>query len=109
MGNVQAVSDAEFESLVLKSDVPVLVDFWATWCPPCQMIAPIVEQIHGELGDKVKVMKMDTDENPSTSMALGIMSIPTLIIFKGGKPAERTVGYRPNMKADLKAQLEALI
>ncbi|HEV2035931.1 MAG TPA: thioredoxin [Candidatus Dormibacteraeota bacterium] len=109
MGDVQAVTDADFESLVLKSDVPVLVDFWATWCPPCRMIAPIVEQIHGELGDKVKVVKMDTDENPSTSISLGIMSIPTLIIFKDGKPAERTVGYRPNMKADLKAQLEALI
>jgi len=109
LGEVQAVTDAEFEILVLKSDVPVLVDFWASWCPPCWMIAPIVEQIHGELGDKVKVVKMDTDENPSTSISLGIMSIPTLIIFKDGKPAERTVGYRPNMKADLKAQLEALI
>ena len=109
MSDVQAVTDADFESLVLKSDVPVLVDFWATWCPPCRMIAPIVEQIHGELGDKVKVMKMDTDENPSTSMSFGIMSIPTLIIFKDGKPAERTVGYRPNIKAELKAQLEALI
>ena len=109
MGDIQAVTDREFERLVLKSDVPVLVDFWATWCPPCRMIAPIVEEIHGELGDKVKVMKMDTDENPSTSMQLGIMSIPTVIIFKDGKPAERTVGYRPNMKADLKAKLEALI
>jgi thioredoxin 1 len=109
MGDVRAVTDADFESLVLKSEVPVLVDFWATWCPPCRMIAPIVEQIHGELGDKVKVVKMDTDENPSTSISFGIMSIPTLIIFKDGKPAERTVGYRPNMKADLKAQLEALI
>jgi thioredoxin 1 len=109
MSDVQAVTDAEFESLVLKSVVPVLVDFWATWCPPCQMIAPIVEQIHVELGDKVRVLKMDTDENPSTSMSLGIMSIPTLIIFKDGKPAQRTVGYRPNMKADLKTKLDALI
>jgi thioredoxin 1 len=109
LGEVEAVTDAEFEILVLKSDVPVLVDFWANWCPPCRMIAPIVEQIHSELGDKVKVVKMDTDENPSTSISLGIRSIPTLIIFKDGKPAERTVGYRPNMKADLKAQLEALI
>jgi thioredoxin 1 len=109
MGNIQSVTDSEFESLVLKSDVPVLVDFWATWCPPCRMIAPIVEEIHGELGDKVRVMKMDTDENPSTSILLGIMSIPTVIIFKDGKPAERTAGYRPSMKADLKAKLEALI
>ena len=109
MGNIQAVTDGDFDTAVLKADRPVLVDFWATWCGPCRMIAPIVEQIHGELGDKVKVMKMDTDENPSTSMRLGIMSIPTVIIFKDGKPADRTVGYRPNMKADLKAQLEALI
>ena len=109
MGDIQTVTDGEFESAVLESDVPVLVDFWATWCPPCRMIAPIVEEIHAELGDKVKVMKMDTDENPSTSMMLGIMSIPTVIIFKDGKAAERTVGYRPNMKGDLKAKLEALI
>src|SRR6202165_3705261 len=109
MANVQAVTDGEFENLVLKSDRPVLVDFWATWCGPCRMIAPIVEQIHGELGDKVKIMKMDIDENPATPMSLGIMSIPTVIIFKDGKPADRTVGYRPNMKGDLKAKLEALI
>ncbi|MGZ3433596.1 MAG: thioredoxin [Isosphaeraceae bacterium] len=109
MSDIQAVTDAEFESSVLKSSVPVLVDFWATWCGPCRMIAPIVEQIKGELGDKVKVVKMDIDENPSTPMRLGIMSIPTVIIFKDGKPAERTVGYRPNMKGDLKAKLEALI
>ena len=109
MGDIQAVTDVEFESAVLKSDRPVLVDFWAAWCGPCRMIAPIVEQINGELGDKVKVMKMDIDENPSTPMRLGIMSIPTVIIFKNGKAAERTVGYRPNMKGDLTAKLEALL
>jgi thioredoxin 1 len=109
MAEIHAVTDAEFETLVLKSEVPVLVDFWATWCPPCRMIAPIVEQIHAELGDKVKVMKMDTDENPTTSMSQGIMSIPTVIIFRDGKAAERTIGYRSNMMADLKAKLEALI
>jgi thioredoxin 1 len=109
MGEIQVVTDGDFESLVLRSEVPVLVDFWATWCPPCRMIAPIVEQIQGELGDKVKVMKMDTDENPATSMSLGIMSIPTVIIFKDGKLADRTIGYRPDMKADLKAKLEALL
>jgi thioredoxin 1 len=109
MGEIQAVTDGDFERVVLKSEVPVLVDFWATWCPPCRMIAPIVEQIHGELGDKVKVVKMDTDENPATSMSLGIMSIPTVIIFKNGKLEDRTIGYRPDMKADLKAKLEALL
>ena len=109
MGNIEAVTDTSFEDSVLKADKPVLVDFWAAWCGPCRMIAPIVEQIHGELGDKVKVVKMDIDENPSTPMRLGIMSIPTVIIFKDGKAAERTVGYRPNMKGDLKAKLEALI
>lgn len=109
MGNIPAVTDGEFEAVVLKANKPVLVDFWAAWCGPCRMIAPIVEQIHGELGDKVSVMKMDIDENPATPMQLGIMSIPTVIIFKDGKPAERTVGYRPNMKGDLKAKLEALL
>jgi thioredoxin 1 len=109
MADIQAVTDSEFDSLVLKSQIPVLVDFWATWCGPCRMIAPIVEQIHGELGEKVLIMKMDIDENPATPMQLGIMSIPTVIIFKDGKAAERTVGYRPNMKGDLKAKLEALI
>ena len=102
MSNIQEVTDSEFEATVLKADKPVLVDFWATWCGPCRMIAPIVEQIHGELGDKVKVVKMDIDENPSVPMQLGIMSIPTVIIFKDGKPAERTVGYRPS--ADLRFQ-----
>jgi thioredoxin len=106
---IQEVTDSDFETEVLKSDKPVLVDFWATWCGPCRMIAPIVEQIRGELGERVKVVKMDIDENPSTPTQLGIMSIPTVIIFKDGKAAERTVGYRPNMKGDLKAKLEALI
>jgi thioredoxin 1 len=109
MSHVDSVTDAEFEQSVLKSEEPVLVDFWAEWCSPCRMIAPIVEDIAGEFGAKIKVLKMDIDANTRTPMSLGIMSIPTVIVFKGGVPVERQVGYRPSLKGDLKAKLTALI
>jgi thioredoxin 1 len=109
MTNVGSVTDAEFEQSVLKSEEPVLVDFWAEWCSPCRMIAPIVEDIAGEFASTAKVFKMDIDANPQTPMSLGIMSIPTVILFKGGVAVERQVGYRPTMKGDLKAKLSALI
>lgn len=109
MGHVPAVTDADFETQVLKSDRPVLVDFWAPWCAPCRMIAPVVDELAAEMGDKVTFMKMDIDQNPQTAMSLGIMSIPTIVVFKDGKPAERAVGYRPTLKVDLSVKLQALV
>lgn len=106
---IAAVSDADFEREVLQADRPVLVDFWANWCAPCRMIAPVVETLAAELGDRIKVLKMDIDANPSTAMQHGIMSIPTLIVFVNGKPAERSVGFRPNLKEDLREKLRALL
>ena len=109
MGAVPQVTDAEFQSQVLQAQQPVLVDFWATWCAPCRMIAPVVDELLTEFGDKVRILKMDIDANPQTPMQLGILSIPTLIIFKDGRPADRTIGYRTNLKTDLKQKLEALL
>jgi len=108
MSTVSSVTDADFESAVLKSEEPVLVDFWAAWCGPCRMIAPIVEDLAGEFGEKAKVLKLDIDANPETPARLGVMSIPTVILFKDGHAVERAVGYRPNMKVDLKAKLTSL-
>lgn len=106
---ISPVTDADFENQVLQAQQPVLVDFWASWCAPCRMIAPVVEDLASELGDQVRVVKMDIDANPATPAQLGIMSIPTVIIFKDGQPAERMTGYRPSIKNDLKQKLEALL
>ena len=89
------VDDANFSAEVLKSDKPVLVDFWAVWCGPCKMIAPVVEEIANEMDGKLKVTKMDVDANPQTAMQFGIRSIPTLLIFKGGQVVEQIVGAVP--------------
>lgn len=107
--SLPAVTDADFDSQVLNAEQVVLVDFWADWCAPCRMIAPVVQDLAAELGDQVKFVKMDIDANPDVPSRLGIMSIPTLIIFKGGQAADRTVGYRSNMKMDLRQKLQALI
>src|SRR5262249_16250901 len=95
---VGKVSDASFESDVLKSAEPVVVDFWAEWCGPCRMSAPAVEEIAGQLGNKVKIVKLNVDENPNTAAKYGIMSIPTLMLFKNGEIASRQVGAAPKQK-----------
>ncbi|ALC89747.1 thioredoxin [Bacillus sp. FJAT-18017] len=82
----------------------VLVDFWATWCGPCKMIAPVLEEIDGEIGDKVKIVKLDVDENPETASQYGVMSIPTLLLMKDGEVVDKVVGYQP--KENLTAVIE---
>ena len=97
---VTEVSDAEFEQNVLKSDTPVLVDFWAAWCGPCRALAPIVDQVASEYQGKLKVMKMDVDRNNATPGRYGIRGIPALLLFKDGKIADQIVGYVPKDTID---------
>jgi|TARA_B100001971_G_scaffold191191_1_gene194536 thioredoxin 1 len=104
MGYPVEVTDDTFQSEVIGSDLPVLVDFWAEWCGPCKMIAPIVEDLAGEYEGKVKFAKMDVDSNTNVPSSFGIRSIPTLLIFKGGSPVGQIVGAVP--KTVLKSRLE---
>ena len=92
------VTDASFSEDVLKSETPVLVDFWAEWCGPCRIVAPLLDEIAAELGEKVKIVKLNVDENPNTAAKYGIMSIPTLMLFKNGEIASRQVGAAPKQK-----------
>ena len=93
-------TDDNFESEVLKNDKPVLIDFWAPWCGPCKAIGPIVEELAGQFQDSVKVMKLNVDENQKTAVNFGVRSIPTLILFKGGKVADTLVGLVPKEKLE---------
>jgi len=105
MGSPLEFTDSNFESEVIQSEVPVLVDFWAVWCAPCKMIAPIVEELAGELDGKVKIGKVDVDNNPGTAAKYAIRSIPTLMIFKNGEVVDHIVGVQP--KKNIVDKLEA--
>jgi thioredoxin 1 len=106
-GSVIELTDATFDNTVHDSDVPVLVDFWAPWCGPCKMIAPIIEEIAGEYTDKAKVCKLDTDEARDSAMEFGISAIPTIILFKDGQVQKKWVGL--TSKKDLTEAIDELL
>ncbi|KGK86019.1 thioredoxin [Clostridium sp. HMP27] len=101
---VTEVRDNSFEQEVLKSDIPTVVDFWAVWCGPCKMLAPVIDEVSEELAGKAKFVKVNVDENPATASQFRIASIPTVMIFKGGKAVDTLVGFRP--KDAIKAAIE---
>jgi thioredoxin 1 len=107
VGATRSVTDANFASDVLQSDTPVLVDFWADWCAPCRKVEPVLEEIANEMGDKVRIVKLNIDENPETARAYRVMSVPTLTVFKGGEPVQSVAGAKP--KGDLVRLIESAL
>jgi thioredoxin 1 len=107
MSSASSVTDASFQQDVLKSDIPVLVDFWAPWCGPCRMVAPVVEDVAVEYEGQIKVFKLNTDENPGVAQEYGIRSIPTLMLFKGGQKVDVVVGAVP--KATLSTTIQKIL
>lgn len=107
MSNAQTVTDQDWDVEVLKSDTPVLVDFWAEWCGPCRMVGPIVEEIATEKAGALKVLKLNVDDNPDTARKYGVMSIPTLLVFDGGDERKRIVGARG--KGQLLSEVEPFL
>jgi thioredoxin 1 len=104
---VTEVTDSNFQAEVIESELPVLVEFWAPWCGPCRMVAPVVEQIAEERGDQLKVVKMNIDENQDTAVQFNVLSIPTLILFRNGEAAKTVIGAYPKRK--LEAELEPVL
>jgi thioredoxin 1 len=107
MSEPVSVNDANFDQTVLQADIPVLVDFWAIWCAPCHMVAPVIKELATEYEGRVNFAKLDVDQNPKTASKYSVMSIPTLIIFRNGEPVSHVVGFRP--KAELKRSLDAAL
>jgi thioredoxin 1 len=107
MSDPKPVTDSDFQQEVLDADTPVLVDFWADWCAPCKMVAPVLDDLAQEYDGKVKFTKVDVDTNPETAMKYGIRSIPTLLVFKGGAPVDQVVGAVP--KAVIKKHLDSAL
>jgi len=105
--NIVQVTDQNFEATVGGAEQLVLVDFWATWCAPCKMLRPVVEELAAEYVGRVTVAELDVDANPQTASRFSVLSIPSLILFRGGKPADRIVGYKP--KAYLKQKIDAVL
>ena len=105
--NIVQVTDQNFEATVGSAQQIVLLDFWATWCAPCKMLRPVVEELAAEYVGRVTVAELDVDANPQTASKFSVLSIPSLILFRGGKPADRIVGYKP--KAYLKQKIDAVL
>lgn len=101
------INDTEFDEKVLKAKNPVLVDFWATWCRPCLMVAPIVDEMAETYSGRIDFVKVDVDQNPKTAARYNVMSIPTILIFKNGQPASHIVGFRP--KEEIRRSLDAVL
>ena len=101
------IEEAKFDDVVLKAEKPVLVDFWAPWCGPCRMVAPVVEELADDYEGKVDFVKVNVDDNPKIASQYGVMSIPTLIVFKAGQPVDTIIGFRP--KDELQKSLETAL
>ena len=107
MADIQAVTDDTFHAEVMQSDIPVLIDFWAPWCGPCRAVGPVVEQLAGEYKGRLKIVKMNVDDNPKTPAQFGVRGIPNLIVFKGGEVQEQIVGAVP--KAQLVKAIDRVV